>query len=468
MLSLPPDPLGPDGIAGYARAIRQGSFTVQDAVAAWLQRIEALDSRLRAYEYVDADGALRAAHAIDRLLAAGTDLGPLMGLAVAVKDVMHVRGMPTRVGSNVDVQDLVGEEGSFVRRLRELGCIILGKTQTVEFAIGSTGTNYRRGTPRNPCDPQAFRVPAGSSSGSAVAMAAGLCGMAIGTDTGGSVRGPAAFCGVFGLKLGRDAVGRDGMFEMSRSFDSIGLLTASATDAALAWQALSGQVVQRMDVRQLRLGRPTQYFFDDLQPEVAACTEAALQALQAAGARIEPVQHESLSETDALYTTVARWELMQRLGRERFQCMRAQLNPDVEPRIAMGLSVDDAAYHHAQRRRGELTKQLRAGFAGLDGWAAPVKQHLPPLYAGDFPSPEEEAALAARCNGPTRPANVFEWCAASLPIGQWAAPLPVGLQLMRPAGGEASLLALAMACESVLGPATRPDMNAWLPARPKA
>src|SRR5690606_36650666 len=101
----------------------------------------------------------------------------------------------------VDVSDLVGGEGPFVRKLRQLGCIILGKTQTVEFAIGSTGTNYRRSTPRNPCDPDVFRLPAGSSSGSAVAVAAGLCALAVGTDTGGSVRGPAAFCGVFGLKF---------------------------------------------------------------------------------------------------------------------------------------------------------------------------------------------------------------------------------------------------------------------------
>ena len=148
--------------------------------------------------------------------------------------------MPTTAGSNVDASDIIGGEGTFVRALRQAGCVILGKAMTVEFAIGSTGTNYNRGTPRNPWETEVFRLPSGSSSGSGVAVAAGLCGFAIGTDTGGSIRGPAAFCGTFGLKTSPGTWPLDGVFPMSKTLDTIGPMTKTAADAAVVWAALSG------------------------------------------------------------------------------------------------------------------------------------------------------------------------------------------------------------------------------------
>ncbi|MCP4249164.1 MAG: amidase, partial [bacterium] len=165
-----------------------------------LARIEALEPRLGAFEYVAAEQALSTARALDELLAAGTDLGPLMGVPVAIKDLFAVDGMPTAAASNLDVTEVIGPEGDFVKTLKRAGCVILGKTKTDEFALGTLGFNPKRGTPWNPWDAKTHRAPGGSSSGSAVAAVAGLCAFAIGTDTGGSVRGPAAFCGAFGLK----------------------------------------------------------------------------------------------------------------------------------------------------------------------------------------------------------------------------------------------------------------------------
>ena len=199
MTDLPPDPLA-NGIADFGAQLRAGKVTSENVTADYLRRIECLEPRLESFEQVDGDGALATARALDALLVAGTDLGPLMGVPVALKDIIAADGMPVTAGSNLDVSDLIGPEGRFVKELRRAGCVILGKTKTVEFAMGGAGTNYRRGTPWNPWDAEVPRAPGGSSSGSAVAMAAGLCGFSIGSDTGGSVRGPAGFCGVLGIR----------------------------------------------------------------------------------------------------------------------------------------------------------------------------------------------------------------------------------------------------------------------------
>lgn len=466
MTRLCDEPYAPGDIGAYGQGLRSGRIRARDATRAYLARIDMLNQSLRAYEYVAWDAAMEAAAEVDRLLGKGIDLGPLMGVPVAVKDVLQVAGMPTRVGSDVDVADLVGEQGGFVDRLRRAGCIVLGKTHTVEFAVGSTGLNLRRGTPRNPCDPEAFRLPAGSSSGSAVAVAAGLCGLAVGTDTGGSVRGPAAFCGVFGLKFSQDSASRDGMFPMSDTFDSVGLMATGASGVATAWTALTGQAVPRIPVARLRLGRPRQGFFDGLAPEVARCTDAALAALACAGARVVEVDVPEFAEIDELYMTIARAELFASLGAARFDEIRDRLNPDVADRIEDGRHVSAERYLRSIRRCRELRRSAARRFDGLDAWVAPVKQHLPPALPGLPLSLDEERELARLCMGPTRPANVLGLCACSLPIHQVGAPLPVGMQLLHPGAGEARLLAIALACEDVLGRPETPDMTAY--ARPTA
>lgn len=181
-MPTPEDPLA-EGIAPYGQRLRASETTAEDVTRAYLDRIAALDSDLGAYQHVANDTALAHARAIDALLKSGVDLGPLMGVPVAVKDLVAVDGMPTTAGSKLDVADLIGGEGRFVRKLKRLGCVVLGKTKTVEFAFGVTGASTPQGTPRNPSDADTPRLPGGSSAGSAVAMVAGLCGFAIGSDT---------------------------------------------------------------------------------------------------------------------------------------------------------------------------------------------------------------------------------------------------------------------------------------------
>ncbi|MFA5487934.1 MAG: amidase [Candidimonas sp.] len=462
MARLLADPLETDGLKGLAARLRSGATTAERVLDAYLQRIRSLDGALVAYEHVDEAAARRSARAVDALLAAGTDLGPLMGVPVALKDVIAVEGMPTRAGSNLDVTDLIGPEGGFVRRLRQAGCVLVGKTHTVEFAIGSSGTNYHRGTPRNPWDARTFRVTSGSSSGSAVAVVAGLCGLAIGTDTGGSVRGPAAFCGAFGFKAGTGVWPMDGIFPMSRSLDSLGFLTVCAEDARLAWHALTGQPMEpRADVRDLRLGRPRDFMFDGLDDDVTRCMDAALSALSAAGARIVEVDLPEIAESNTVFQYISRPEVVATFGRQRVLDSQARMNPDVADRIAGGLDVPCDQYIRALWRQQELIAKARTRFAGLDAWVSPTKQRVPPPYPGGFVSVEADRELVARCAGPTRPANVLGLCATSQPVQMYGSALPVGLQLMCPGGGEGRLLAVAAACERVFGAPPRPDVEAF-------
>ena len=290
------DPLA-GGIADFATRLRQGKVSVTEVVGAYLSRIDMLEPKLNCFEHVAASKALGQARALDALLAAGTDLGPLMGVPVVFKDLIAVAGMPTTAGSNLPVPDLIGEEGTFVRRLKRAGCVMLGKVKTVELARGASGINTSRGTPRNPWDAEQLRAPGGSSSGSGVAMAAGLTGLAIGTDTGGSVRNPAAFCGVFGLKTTHGLWPRDGMCDTAPSLDTIGLLTRSAADAAAVFAGIEGIVPPRARrLHGLCLGRPIGHFFDNLDAEVAARMEEVLDILARAGAEIVPVDFPEVAE----------------------------------------------------------------------------------------------------------------------------------------------------------------------------
>jgi aspartyl-tRNA(Asn)/glutamyl-tRNA(Gln) amidotransferase subunit A len=445
--------------------LRRGAITAEAATEAYLARIDALDGALGAYEYVAADDARRQARVVDALLRSGTDLGPLTGVPIAIKDLFAVDGMPTTAGSNLDVTEIVGDEGNFVRRLKRAGCVILGKLKTVEFALGSTGVNYRRGSPRNPWDSALHRLAAGSSSGSGVAMAAGLCGFAIGTDTGGSVRGPAAFCGVVGVKATAGAWPMDGIFPASETFDSIGPLTRSAEDAAIV-------VATLLDARPpppapmvgMRLGKLSA-FFDQADAHVLGCIDAALAALANAGAEIVEVDTcdiAELDETSPHFPTIARAEFVARFGRERLLAGRGRMNPDIASRASAGLSVPADAYIQALHRHRELHAVGQRKIAGVDAWVAPTKWHLPPLCPADWRDLDGDRQLDELCAGPTRAVNVLGMCAISLPIQQYGAPLPVGMQVICPPSAEFRLLAIARSIERVIGRSPTPDLQGFL------
>jgi aspartyl-tRNA(Asn)/glutamyl-tRNA(Gln) amidotransferase subunit A len=232
---------------------------------------------------------------------------------------------------------------------------------------------------------------------------------------------------------------------------------------AAAWHALTGERIPAIDLSRSKLGLPSSYFFDGLAPAMADCVQSGLRALENAGVELVPIDVPALRETDSLYTDIARPEVLATLGSDSFEAMRQRLNPDVAHRISAGLGVSAERYLTAQRRRSSLSEVVNATFENLDGWIAPAKQHFPPVYPGDFPSAAMERAMEAHCYGPTRPANLFDLCGCSLPLGRQSERLPAALQLLGPSGCEAQVLGLAMACEAVLGVSNLPDMTDWIP-----
>ncbi len=461
-MTPPPDPLEPGGIGEFASRFRGGDISAEAATAAYLARIEALDPRLGAFEHVAAEQALATARALDGLLAAGTDLGPLMGVPVAVKDIFAVDGMPTTAGSNLDVTDVIGPEGTFVGALKRAGCVILGKVKTVEFALGAAGISRPRGTPWNPWDATVHRIPGGSSSGPAVAVAAGMSGFAIGSDTGGSVRIPAAFCGVFGLKTTVGLWPTDGVFPLSPELDSIGPLTRSAADAAIVFGALAGRPAPSASpLRGLRLGKPANYFFDDLDARVESCTNAALAALEEGGVEIVRIEVPEAPEREAYFPVVLPANLVTVLGRDRFLAERDAIDPVIAARGTKGLEVTADDCIRLEWRRRELCRIAQGRMEGLDGWVSPSAGVVPRPVA-DFESLEDGLRLALAVTRDSQPGNLFGLCGTSTPIHGYGSDLPVGLQVLCPAGEDAKALSIALALEDVVGAPPRPDLSGFL------
>lgn len=456
---LPADPVGPIGLAGYGAKLRDGSITAEAATHAYLERIALLDGRLQAFVHVAAEQALEQARAMDRLLASGTDLGPLMGVPVAVKDLFSIQGMPaSRCGSRVDIADLVEPEGEFVRRLKRAGCVLLGKTRMTEFAFGLV--NMTHPTPWNPCDATTHRLPGGSSSGSAVAMAAGLCAFSIGSDTGGSVRQPAALCGVFGHKATAGFWPTDGVFALSTTLDSIGYFARSARDGALILSALSDRPVPApRPTRGLRLGRPAGHYFDNLAPEVASATQRALERLENSGVEIVPIDVPEAAEVNSVFLPLVAVELIATVGVERFKRARDLLDPIVWNRAERMLEYPARDYVLCRRRQQALCGIASERMRGLDGWITPTTPDVPLPRAG-LETLEQAAAWTARGTHTTRPGNMFGQCGVSIPIPGTA--LPVGLQVMCRAGADEALLSISQGIEEVLGPPPERDMSAFL------
>lgn len=459
MKSLPADPLDATTLEEFGRRLRAGRITAEAATCAYLERIALLEPKIAAFVHVAGDSAMEQARAIDSLLASGSDLGPLMGVPIAVKELLTVEGMPRpRCGSSVDIADLVPPEGEFVRRLKRAGCVILGKTRMTEFAFGLV--NVKHSTPWNPVDAKVHRMPGGSSSGSAAALAAGMCAFSIGSDTGGSVRHPAAMCALFGYKSTYGMWPTDGAFPLSTTLDSLGTFTRSAEDAALAYAVLSARgVPQRLGVRGLRLGRPTQHYFDELSPEVSKATEEALRALAEAGAQIVPVDVPEAAEIDAVFGPIVSVELLAILGPERFVAAKEILDPIVWNRAEPLLGFRATDYVKLRRRHEELCRIARERMRGLDAWVTASTPDTPvPLE--EHRTAEKAAAWIRRGTRNTRPGNLFGQCGVSIPIP--GAGLPVGLQIVCAPGDDERLLSISRGVEECLGLPPRADMSLFL------
>lgn len=462
-MPLPPDPVAAaGGIAAFGRQLRRGDITAEAATRAYLARIAALDGKLKAFEQVFAEEATATARSIDALLAAGTDLGPLMGVAVGVKDILAVAGAPTHAGSAIDVSDRIGSEGSFVQRLRRAGCVILGKTCTVEFALGALGNNTVRGTPIMPWDAVTARAPGGSSSGSGVATAAGLCAFAIGTDTGGSVRGPAAFCGTFGLKTTVGLWPLDGIFPLSPTLDSVGPLTRTAADAATVFAALTDSPPpEALPLHGLRFGKPLRPFYDDMDADVTRTMTTALAALTDAGATVVEMDVPEADEANRLFGILVAAELIAVLGRQRFLAERHRMDPGVAERAAIGLDLNATDWIETRWRHDALRRIAGERMTGFDAWITPTRQMVAPVLASGLDA-EAQRRLAGDIPRNTRVINMFGQCAAAIPLHGLGAALPTSLQVICPGGADRRLLSLSLAIEAIVGEAPTPCLDGFL------
>ena len=460
MILPPRSPFAGVTLDEFGARFRRGELSARETTATLLARIKALEPKLAAFVVVDAERALAQAEGVDRLWAAGVDLGPLMGVPVALKDFFSVTNMPTLAGSRVDIADLVPPQGRFVTGLQRNGCIILGKTTTTEFALG--GYNLTHRLPHNPCDPAVARMTGGSSHGSAVAMAAELAGFTIGSDTGGSVRLPAALCGIVGYKSTAGHWPEDGIFPLSRHMDSIGTFTSSVADAATLYAALAcRKPCSRVRPEGLVLGLPVNHFLDDLDPSVQLCFARALDRLRAAGACIVDIDVPEAAEIDVVFGRLVTAELIGFLGRERFLAGEPRMDPVAAARARAGLDLAADDYVRLSARQRALIAIMEERSRGIDAWITPTVAVLPEPTA-DVRDLAMVAAWNRLTTRNTRPGNLFGQCGISLPIHHLGAALPVGLQLCGVPNGDERLLAVASAVELVVGRPQVPNRDALL------
>ena len=423
-------------------ALARGELSSATLLESLLERIAREDAKLHAFVSVYADDARSAAAAADAARGAGHAVGPLHGIPVAVKDIVDIEGRITTGGSRVWARRVSPVTATLVRRMLGAGLIVLGKTHSVEFAMGSFGTNRHMGTPWNPRDRSTHRAPGGSSSGTGVAVAAGMAPWGIGTDTGGSVRIPASWCGLAGLKTTIGRVSCQGVLPLRTTLDTPGPLARSVEDAALLYHVLSGDDASarlKAGVRGLRLARMPAAERKGCEPEVLAAYDASLELLARLGATIVDVPlPRGFAEMGAVVGRIIGAEGYCFVG-ELVDDPSLPVDDDVRPRIQVGRGMSARDYLLTLREKDRIKREFEAALAEVDALLTPTTATVaPPVAAID------QSGTAA---GFTRPFNLIEWCALALPNGAGAAGMPTSLQIACRGNDEALALRIGWACE---------------------
>jgi aspartyl-tRNA(Asn)/glutamyl-tRNA(Gln) amidotransferase subunit A len=418
--------------------LRRKEISPVELTRSCLSRIEQLNPTLNAFITIMQESALAEARAAEKEIFAGNWRGPLHGIPIGLKDLFDTAGVKTTCGSGLFADRVPAEDAAVVRRLKGAGAIFIGKQNMQEFAWGGTSASSYFGPVRNPWDTE--RIAGGSSGGSAVGVATGMCFGALGTDTGGSVRQPAAFCGIVGLKPTYGLVSTDGVFPLSVSLDHVGPLCRTVKDTALVLQVIAdydNSSYPNVKTKP-RLGIVRRPFFDDLDPEIENAMNEALKMLGELSAEVREVELPSTPnavQAPEVYAVHAKYfaETPERYGR----WMRERLQQATE--------IDDATYLEARKELDRLRHSAGEVFATVDFLITPTTP-VPPITIAEAlkmsPSPAGERWLWN-----TRPFNAFGWPAISLPCGFTGAGLPIGLQITGPNFSEAKLLSFAYAFE---------------------
>ena len=426
-------------------ALRSRELSVVDHVT------DALD-RLAADPYNTVitldDRALERAAALDAELAAGRWRGPLHGVAVGVKDLIDVAGLPTRCGSLVFADaPPAAADAPVVARLLEAGAVVVAKLHTHEFAYGPTGDVAATGPARNPHDPS--RITGGSSSGSAAAVGAGHLALALGTDTGASVRTPAALCGVVGLKPAYGHLSAEGAFPLAESLDTVGLLTADVHSASVAWDVLdrpdgTGGGIQQPGVKGVRVGVPVDAYWRPADPSIAAVVAEAVERLRTAGAEVVEVATPMIDELAATYPVIVGAEAWATHA-DAFEKTPELFQPITRVRLAPNAELPARAYVDALRTRRWLAVAMRAAL-DVDVLVLPTTRlRATPIGAETVAVDGAEVPVRPSLLALTLPFNLTGWPAASVPGRVGAGELPVGVQVVGVRLEERGVLRVAAA-----------------------
>jgi aspartyl-tRNA(Asn)/glutamyl-tRNA(Gln) amidotransferase subunit A len=427
---------------------------IRDRLEAALARIDnPAGEGARVFFSVYLETARAEADAADRRAREGASLGPLDGVIVSIKDLFDVAGEPTRAGSRV-LEDAAPAQADapVVRRLREAGAVIVGKTNMSEFAFTGVGANPHYGTPGNPAD--RARVPGGSSSGAAVAVADRMCEISIGTDTGGSTRIPAALCGVVGFKPSKYRISTEGAFPLSHTLDSVGPIARTVEDCAKADAVLAGEepwLLQPSSIEGLKLGIAAGLPLRDLGETVEAKFTTALAALKSNGAALAEVETplvDAMAEVNST-ATIATVEAYA-LHRERLATRGDEMDPFIRTRIEMGKAVSPAGYQDMLSTRARLAAAMDELLADYDALVLPTTPIVAPTMA-DVSSAESFRIANRLLLRNTEIANFFDLCAISLPM--LGAGLPAGLMLFARRGADRKLFQMAAGIERMLAEA---------------
>jgi aspartyl-tRNA(Asn)/glutamyl-tRNA(Gln) amidotransferase subunit A len=464
-------------ISSLSAKIRAGELSPVTLAETMLERIQTLDG-LRSFIRVMPERALAQARAAESAWKSGAELGPLHGIPYAAKDLFDVKGVPTMAGTRVLADNVAAQDSTVVHKLAAAGMVLLGKTHTVQFAYGAAGINHDHGTPHNPWH-RTPHAPGGSSSGSAVAVAAGLVPMALGTDTGGSVRVPAALCGIVGLKTTVGRVSRAGVYPLCWTLDSVGPITRSVEDAAIVYQAMQGADARdestagvgthdtlrglKGGVKGLRIAFAETTFFDDVEAEVERAVRDSGSVFQSLGAQVSNIE---IPEVAAAWAEQKRPLLIAAeacaLNRELLDKHLDQLDPVIGPRMLAGRKLSAPDYFALLRRFAQLREELRWTLRDVDAVIVPTT--MAPAWPLDTIDKSYETYLDynMRVHRNTGIGNLLDLCGVSVPCGLTSAGLPIGLMIYAKPFAEDVALRVAYAYEQATEWHTKhPDLS-WV------
>jgi aspartyl-tRNA(Asn)/glutamyl-tRNA(Gln) amidotransferase subunit A len=466
------------GIAQAADLVRKKKVSPVELTKACLERIERLNPTLNCFITVTADMAVAEARQAEAEIQRGKWRGPLHGIPVALKDLFDTAAVKTTAGSALFKDRVPSEDAEVVRRLKGAGAVLLGRTNMVEFAYGTNPAISHFGTVNNPWNLAA--ITGGSSSGSAAAVAAGLCFGALGSDTGGSVRVPAAMCGIVGLKPTYSLVSNRGVIPLSWSLDHVGPMTRTVSDNALMLRAIAGYdpsdtTSMRVPIPDysatlgkrtsaLRVGVPRDFFFESLDPEIDVAIRMALSVLQQVSAGLRDIVLPSRPDRQLSLRSTVRAAEAYHYHFESVSKTPEQYQPETVLKIRSGADVSTRAYIQGRRDLAQSRRVFESTFESVDVLVTPTVVMLPPITAELNKDMETSIRIGTLIPRNTAPFNVWGIPSISIPCGFTSRGMPIALQISGPNGNEETVLQLAHAYEQATdwhkrAPEVKPDIR---------